>query len=59
MEDYQLPTKFKRVMMDEAEINAINVRKLKQIMIQKKSVNSTKWINIFIFGFSVFSYCIV
>jgi len=34
MEDYQLPTKFKRVMMDDAEINAINVGKLKQIMIQ-------------------------
>lgn len=24
MEDYQLPTKFKRVIMDDAEINAIN-----------------------------------
>ncbi|XP_060840618.1 uncharacterized protein LOC132921558 [Rhopalosiphum padi] len=24
MEDYQLPTKFKRVMMEDAEINAIN-----------------------------------
>ncbi|CAI6345718.1 unnamed protein product [Macrosiphum euphorbiae] len=24
IEDYQLPTKFKRVMMDDAEINAIN-----------------------------------
>lgn len=34
MEDYQLPTKFKRVIMDDAEINAINVCKLKQIMIQ-------------------------
>jgi hypothetical protein len=33
MEDYQLPTKFKRVMMEDAEINAINVCKLKQIII--------------------------